>query len=426
VRKTSLNAHISSVVLVRNLFFYTLPQQPDLAGDIVMSTTRSYHQALLALSGNPALAAARTTLLASINNEELVDVITYSIKTGIPRESVNAIATRLLDELVTSRADGAAVAHAEGEGYADGVQIEVRNNNHSAGASNAPTAREGIDQPNSGTIAVAKKNAEDASAPTTERQAAQISPARVNLSSTANLKRTGSSLAQVGKKRKAVSSDFEADEAPITRKENVSTENNEPGATSSSARATYNNTAASINWYIPWEQIQNLSIMTDLELEDSDDEEDEDYTENPERNRLEVSERKKKILIPDVEIEFCFFTEQGIQRKKLTDFSSSFVEEVVRKFNQNYLKGSANRKKYKEMLKDGSHTSECVNRHLHPDKNRCHLNEAMACEFCVWDKKLCATLETGHGDDTKLAIYKHESLYKIGSDWRLIEFWVRK
>jgi hypothetical protein len=411
---------------MHHLFFYTIPQQPDSANHIVMSTTRSYHQALLALSGNPALAAARTTLLTSINNEELVDVITYSIKTGIPRESVNAIATRLLDELVTTRADGAAVAQAGGEGHADGVQIEVRNNNHSAGASDARAARQGKDELNSVTIALANKYPEDSPAPTAELQAAQISPARVTRSSTADRKRRGSSLAQVGKKRKATRPDFEADEEPITRKENDSSENNETGATSSSARATDNDTAASINRDIPWKQIQKLSVMTDLDLEDSGDEEDEDDTEDPERNRLEVPYRKKKIQIPNLEIEFRLFTVQGIRRKKLTDFSISFVKEVVSKFNQDYLTGSANRKKYHDMLKEGTYTTKCVNRQLYPDNKWYNMYADMACNSCYRNQRLCARVETWHMDGMKLAIYQHESFYDVGTDWRSISFWVRK
>jgi hypothetical protein len=390
-----------------------------------MSTTRSYHQALLALSGNPALAAARTNLLTSINDEEIVDVITYSIKTSIPRESVNAIATRLLDELVATRADSAAVAQAGGEGHADDVQIEMRNNNHSAGASDGRAARQGKDEPNSGTIALTSKNA-DTPAPTAERRAAQIPPARVTRSSTGERKRRGSSLAQVGKKRKAIRSDFEADEEPITRKDNDSTENNETGATSSSARATDNDTAASINRDIPWKQIQKRSVMTDLDLEDSDDEEDEDATEDPERAELAVLLRKEKIQIPNVEVTFYLFTGKDIQRKKLSDFSISFVKEVVMKFNQDYLKGSANRRKYQEMLKEGTHTTKCVNCYLYSDNRLYNMYKEIACAFCYSNKRLCTKVEKWHRDGVKLAIYPHGFLCDTGTDWRSIEFWVNK
>jgi len=68
-----------------------------------MAASKIYHDALLALSGNPVVAAARTALLVGISENELVDVINYTLKTGVPREKLNAIATSLFDELATPR-----------------------------------------------------------------------------------------------------------------------------------------------------------------------------------------------------------------------------------------------------------------------------------------------------------------------------------
>lgn len=93
-----------------------------------MSTVQNYHDALLALSGNPALAAARSGLLVGMSGEELIDVITCGLKTCISREGLNTIATRLFEEIAATQAGGgvAPVEDKDGGDVADDSEDIVR------------------------------------------------------------------------------------------------------------------------------------------------------------------------------------------------------------------------------------------------------------------------------------------------------------
>jgi hypothetical protein len=69
-----------------------------------MSTARSYYDALLALTGNPALAGARNALITSIGEQDLKDVINHGLQSNMSKAGLEDVAAKLLDVVVTEKA----------------------------------------------------------------------------------------------------------------------------------------------------------------------------------------------------------------------------------------------------------------------------------------------------------------------------------
>jgi len=102
---SSLYLHHPPIPLpLPRLFFYTVIQQPNPTDQLDMSTTKGLCDALFALSGNPALLNVRKVLVSHILHHDLIDVITYGLKTGIPLLSLRTITIRVLDELAAAQA----------------------------------------------------------------------------------------------------------------------------------------------------------------------------------------------------------------------------------------------------------------------------------------------------------------------------------
>jgi hypothetical protein len=91
-----------------------------------MSTARSYYDALLALSGKPALADAQRALLATIGEQDLREVVNHTLKSGISKGVLEYVAGRLLDVAVAERARKAdKVFHKDDENDArDEVEVQ--------------------------------------------------------------------------------------------------------------------------------------------------------------------------------------------------------------------------------------------------------------------------------------------------------------
>jgi hypothetical protein len=90
-----------------------------------MTTARSYFDALLPLSGNPALADARAALIASIGEQDLKQVIHHALGSGISKGVLEYVAAKLLDVVVAERARKAdTVPHDDDENDAqDGLEV---------------------------------------------------------------------------------------------------------------------------------------------------------------------------------------------------------------------------------------------------------------------------------------------------------------
>jgi hypothetical protein len=80
-----------------------------------MSTTQSYHDVLSTLSGNVALAEARTALVTSISDDDLINIMTDGLKTSILRKRPNAFATELLEKIMTIQAEKEVSAQEQAE-----------------------------------------------------------------------------------------------------------------------------------------------------------------------------------------------------------------------------------------------------------------------------------------------------------------------
>ncbi|KAI4661509.1 uncharacterized protein J4E88_010957 [Alternaria novae-zelandiae] len=396
-----------------------------------MSTAKGYHDALLTLSGNPVFAAARDALLASISDNELLDVITHGLKTGSPRETLNAIATRLLDGLATAGRVGDAVPPVEGnhggrddEGdHDDSGDVGGRKD---SGGSSGHVARRG-----------------DARWPiqTALQKPTETPTTKGTRSSTADNKRTGDCLMQDGKKRRYVSPDPMDDEEDIVKAEKwvenkaandiaKGTEQASSNATktASSASDTDSDTDTSLDQDTPWKRTQKLSVMPDLNLVDSDDEDDEDYSGDAFPIPLPTSRIKKTIQIPNIDLSFWVPTAAKDSRSKsLNDFPIAFVKWAIRKFNEDYLKTSRNRELYQKMVEKSYNGNKCVERRL--DKywapaSWVKPNVKWTCNNCQRYGKLCAKFTRTHEGKATLVIYP---LVSSGvEDWQSTDYWVRK
>jgi len=169
--------------------------------------------------------------------------------------------------------------------------------------------------------------------------------------------------------------------------------------------------------------------MPDLDLEDSDNDDDLDYTEDLADTELPLAPGLLSYTtsVPAVEITFLVPCHDGYESKKLADFPISFVKEVIRKFNRDYMKGPVNRRKYRTMIKEEGENGMCVHCQQHPDPEQLiHLGgyRTRACYFCVNSRKLCARVERSDGGEVKLAIYPIGLPYQRLNHWSSMAFWV--
>jgi len=410
-----------------------------------MSTAKGYHDALLVLSGNPVFAAARDALLASISDNELLDVITHGLKTGSPRETLNAIATRLLDGLATAGRVGDAVPPVQGnhddddDGGDHDDSGDVGGRKDSGGSSGHAAQRgEGNSHSNVKTIT----NIQKARWPvqTAQQKPTETPTAKPTPSSTATKKRTGDCLMQDGKKRRNVSPEPMDDEEDIVKAEKwvenkaandiaKETEQASSSATkaASSASETDSDTDTSLDQDTPWKRTQKLSVMPDLNLVDSDDEEDEDYSGDVYPTPLPISRIKKTIQIPNIDLSFWVPTAAKDSRSKsLNDFPIAFVKWAIRKFNEDYLKTSADRREYQKLVEGSYNGRKCVSRKLQKDWSASwgSANVKWTCVSCEFDGKLCAKFWTTADGKGRLTIYP---LASSGiEDWQSTDFWVKK
>ncbi|KAH6858838.1 hypothetical protein BKA58DRAFT_444024 [Alternaria rosae] len=160
-----------------------------------MSTAQRYHDALLALSGNPALVAARSGLLIGMSSEELIDVITCGLRTGVTRGFLNIIATQVFEEIAATQAGGV-IAPVEDK---DGGDVTDDSNNVVRNDSQTPRRR------------AERGSREPRPTQVSHYQPVQTPKARTTQSSTANRKRRGSNLARTGKKTGIVNLESEAE-----------------------------------------------------------------------------------------------------------------------------------------------------------------------------------------------------------------------
>ena len=415
-----------------------------------MSTAKGYHDALLALSGNPVFAAARDTLLASISDKELLDVITHGLKTGSPRETLNAIATRLLDGLATARNVDGAAAPVEGKhgGDDDGDDDDSGSGGvRKSGRGAKP--RKKTDEGKSNLIMKTITNILKEGTPRRKRgppKPAQTPTSQGTPSSTTNKKRTGDCLMQEGKKRRNASPQPMDDDEDCFKAENVeelevvkvpakkvikkpsgttAATNSNTTASPNTAKETDSDLVTSCEDDEMWKKTQELSIMQDLHLVESD----ENYAEGLRATGLETQRINKVIQVPEVNVLFRVPTRTGFELKKMSEFPISFVKIIVRKFNEDYLKASANRGRYQKAIReeDKDRAHKCVFGRLYPlfqTVKRMEPYANKACSNCYVCQGLCARLERSIEDKVRLVIYPQGS--KSGGDWQSLDFWVRQ
>jgi hypothetical protein len=97
-----------------------------------MSAAKSYYDALLLLSGKPALADARKALITGIDVQDLKDVIDQALNSGIQKPNLEYVVSRLLDIVVAERAGEVVEVPQEDVGDDAQVQEELEGSASSA------------------------------------------------------------------------------------------------------------------------------------------------------------------------------------------------------------------------------------------------------------------------------------------------------
>jgi len=407
-------------------------------------------------SGKTALVNARKALVSNILHHDLIDVITYGLKTGIPLLSLRTITIRVLDELAAAQAANVVAAPGgDAHGGDDGGDDE----NGGGGRKSDQIAHERTVQEGGGksyyyTDTNANIQEESRPAQAAQQRPAQTPTSRATRSSTENGKRKGNDFSQAAKKRKSVNPEPMDDEEGLIKKESLAVEEEAVGiigsdteATSSNAMTTDSNTTASsstttetdsdtdtsLDKDTPWKTAQKLSIMPDLDLVDSDDDDDEDFTEYLDPAKRQKNwELTKATQIPEVKVFLAIPVGYDYGRKSLDYFPIVFVKQVIRKFNEDFLKRAGNRRAYQEMIKDKTSKHKCVYRYLRslqgksvPDLNP---NDGWSCASCNEAGALCAKLVQLRNEEKPcLMIYPlWIGGHYYGIEFQSLDHWVRK
>ncbi|KAI4656299.1 hypothetical protein J4E93_001018 [Alternaria ventricosa] len=366
-----------------------------------MSTVQNYHDALLALSGNPALAAARSGLLVGMSGEELIDVITCGIKTGVSREGLTTIATQLFEEIAAAQAGGvvAPVEDNNGGDVADDSDDVVRNKGRT------PRRREKHGS-KGGTLARAGKRTRAVSPESEGEEEDQI-----------NNQISG-----------------EEEEAEIIDGDKTEGDANAAGDTNSDTDATPDEIRVT-----PWKEIQESSVMLDLSLTDSEDgcSSDEDYTEDLADTKLRCGIPRPRPttgirFLPDIDVVFRVPIGEGFEFKELDEFPITFVKEMTRKFNHDFLRKSKHRTQFRKMMNEVDDADTCVYRLLdapHPpepeEPKPALVPYSEACPCCYEEKRLCARSIRSDELEPRLVVYPLGTAWINGGDWRSMGFWIR-
>ncbi|KAI4648368.1 uncharacterized protein J4E79_009990 [Alternaria viburni] len=281
-----------------------------------MSTVQNYHDALLALSGNPALAAARSGLLVGMSGEELIDVITCGLKTGVSRESLNTIATQLFEEIAATQAGGgvAPVEDKDGGDVADDSDDVVRNKGRT------PRRR-------------AKRGGKASADPNSESNSIiDCETEEKRRQSCASREEDKSQTEEEDQVQTQISD--EEGEAEIIVGDVTEGDANTAGDTNSDTDATPDEIRVT-----PWTEIQEESVMLDLSLTDSEDgrSSDEDYTEEFADTELTCggirdrpSATSESLFLPEIDVLFRVPTAEGFEFNEMDEFPIAFVKEMTR------------------------------------------------------------------------------------------------
>ncbi|KAI4612845.1 hypothetical protein J4E80_006900 [Alternaria sp. BMP 0032] len=394
-----------------------------------MSTAQTYHDALFALSGNPIVAGARTALLASISDNEVIDVITHGLKAGIRREDLNAIATVVLDDLARTRKANDVPAP---------VEVKRDGDNSGIDGDSDGSGRKTVRDPSGPKV---QKGEQPGLSKAAQHLPAQTPKSRGTLSSTASGKRKGSDITQAAKKTRKASPEPMDDEEDLVKQEDsaedksanvIAKETKEASSypwppTSSCASETDSDADTSLEKAAPRWLTQKSTVMTKSSLFDSGDNKEGYYSAALKFDRFRKLLGREVVQISDTDLEFWAPIRQGYDMHNWCEFPVSFVKEAARKFNEDYLKTAVNRKEFEKMMKDSKRTTKCVRLLLDRGKTPGSSSEPRymrACTYCAATGKLCVTIDRFPGHKPRLLV--HPLASKKCKDWRSMDFWVHK
>ena len=418
-----------------------------------MSTAHSYHDALLTLSGNPALAATRNALLASISDSELIDVIAHGLKTGARRAHLNTLATQRLDELSVAREEPTAVAHVEGEGGgdADGLHDETRNNDQSQSSSVRPVIVQGECELLGNIRTTADIETEARPTPAAQQKPV-INPARNSGSSSlAKGKRKNEATGQAQNKRRYIpplsdtdEEDLSVEELSVGESEEdiASTEDGKPDSIVELSEDEEEFPEALVDKHdssffkakisemlISWEKVQSRSLLTDLVIIDSDDAKDKAHAGLiaqipwPHYGRDPMPSVSVRLEVTSTS--YGFVNQPIYSQQPLSEYHAPFTKEVVRKFNSDYLKNGNDRLSYRTFIesKRGGGDGACI-RLLLEEPCRPVEPKYSACETCVRKRLLCARREYYKYGKWDLVIWPLPEAYRKDISPNSMRYWV--
>jgi hypothetical protein len=404
-----------------------------------MSTAQSFLDALVTLSGNAALAEARNTLLMSISDKDLIDVITHGLNAGIPRARPNIAATALLEEIVTVRAADNAAAHAEdkvrGNGSDDAIGDDAARN---GSQSDSPTTEivegEGKCKSNSLDETTADTNAEQQPTDSAQPKHAQDLSASAAQSSPAGKKRKIDDRGRTQNVRRvqtperefhpdAAYSDSGSDIDEQHFKSEIPSSNSENETTNGSNTDAFATTPKALT---SWQTIRDSSLMMDLALITNYEAQD--------RQHAKFVATCSPIIFPTTEVFFMVPVAKDISkglmwRAPLSSFPLAFVKKMVEKFNKDFLASDGVRRKYFDSIKSKTKAGvryNCVRESVVGGHTTVKQPEKSACKGCLLAKTLCARRRRPDSCKVALAIYPLPQAERNYVNWRSFDFWVRK
>ena len=187
---------------------------------------------------------------------------------------------------------------------------------------------------------------------------------------------------------------------------------------------------------LQWDAIQKHSVMMDLSLQDSDDEDDGDYNEDmPDTGMVRGRFKRAEIYVHIPIIEVVLWHPERNTWEQLSSLPISTVRSLIEKFNMDFLTRQKDRVRYQMLVKEKS-SAASVHKGTVPCVRNCLLNglqantygfgmRGRACFGCVAQHKLCSKLFEMCGAE-KLAIFPLPESYRNNAARSEMAYWVRE
>ncbi|KAF1829043.1 hypothetical protein BDW02DRAFT_602886 [Decorospora gaudefroyi] len=360
-----------------------------------MATARSYYNALLALSGNPALADARKTLVACMPEQDLKDVVGHGLESGISKAGLEGIVARLLDSIVA-------------EILAEPLQLlpeDVDDIAHSAGG-----VRGSSDDPIQDTNPLPTENAHQKSLADATTQ--------VNILTSTNSKKRkpqAQLIRPLRQKRAVIEVPDAQEEAPkdetqsdteaadlvgMSDEEEDSDAEQSSDASSDSTEEEITAEGSTDREISKWEDARRGSFMLNLQRYEPDDANDNDDAgcctgHVLRKSKLRVERASSEIYVREMEVKVRTGTRRHWYLKEFWQMPTSTVQALTEKFNRDFLTETRDRKTYQDLVGKNKTFRQCIRELLRDGVKIPTTREEekyFACDGCIAERTLCARI----------------------------------